>query len=118
MPDLMINPAFSLTAGDLELLNDDQFARLLGATDRLRTLLNAETARRQAAERAKWEVLGRDATVTCLAHRRVCRWMAAPCWWYHESLLDSRPAEARQCHPLRDLTSPIVITRKPEASDA
>lgn len=106
---MTVNPAFGLTADDLALLDDDMFGRLLGAVDGLRERLRAEQRRRQEAAR-RHDVLGRDATATCLAHRRLVRWLPSPCWWYHDDMADDpRPPEVRQCRPLLAVKAPIVL---------
>ena len=110
MAGAALNPAFGLTAEDLALLNTDQFGKLLGATDRLRERLLAEQARRLDEARRRYNVLGRDATATCVAHRRLVRWLPSPCWWYHDDLEDDpRPPEVRQCRLLLGARAPIVL---------
>lgn len=114
-----LNPAFGLTPEELTLLSEEQFGKLLGAADRLRERLRAEQARRQEAAR-RYDVLGRDATATCLAHRRLVRWLASPCWWYHDDYElegDRRPPETRQCRPLLAANSPIVVVPRREAPE-
>lgn len=105
-----LNPAFSLTPEELTLLSEEQFGTLLGAADRLRERLRAEQRRRVDAAR-RYDVLGRDATATCLAHRRLVRWLASPCWWYHGDVAagEYSPPESRQCRPLLAVNSPIVV---------
>jgi hypothetical protein len=68
-----INPSFSLTAEDLALLDDKQLEKLRNAVDRLRQLIAADTQRRRDEVSSRYEVLGKDATATCLRHRRLVR---------------------------------------------
>lgn len=111
-----INPAFSLTAEDLALLSDEQFAKLRGAVDRLRGLVLADERRRLDDEKAerdrKFEVLGKDARATCLAHRRQVRWIPAPGWWIHS---DDLPGKNESCRGMWDVVAPVVIVRRVSA---
>lgn len=107
----MINPVFSLTAGDLALLGDEQFEKLRGAVDRLQQLLAADTQRRRDKAFSGYDVLGEDATATCLRHRRLVRWIPAPGWWIHSGDL---PGRNESCSGMWDLPAPIVIVRKLE----
>ena len=106
----MINPVFSLTAEDLALLSDEQLEELRDAAYRLQQLIAADRQRRRDELSSKFEVLGRDATATCLRHRRLVRWMAAPTWWYHADF-NFGPAETRRCSAMFNANAPLVITR-------
>ena len=109
-----LNPAFGLTPEELTLLSEEQFGKLLGAADRLRERLRAEQARRQEAAREREQLL------RIVAHRRLVRWLASPCWWYHDDYElegDRRPPETRQCRPLLAANSPIVVVPRREAPE-
>ena len=103
-----INPVFSLTAEDLALLGDEQFEKLCGAVDRLTQLLAADKQRRRGEASSGYDVLGGEATATCLRHRRLVRWLPAPGWWTHS---DDLPGKNESCSGMWDLPAPIVIVR-------
>jgi hypothetical protein len=104
-----INPAFLLTAEDLALLSDEQFENLRGTADQMYRLVLAEKRRRRDEAASRYEVLGKDTTATCLRHRRLVRWMAAPCWWYHDAPIDPQPAETRKCTAMLEAPAPLVL---------
>lgn len=57
---------------------------------------------------AEFDVLGSEATVCCVAHRRVARWVPAPGWWIH--------SDHRSCQALWDTPAPIVLVRREHAA--
>lgn len=100
----------SVTAEDLAPLSDEQLEELREAAYRLQQLIAADLQRRRDELAAKFEVLGKDATATCLRHRRLVRWMASPTWWYHADF-EFGTAESRRCAAMWNAKAPIVITR-------
>jgi hypothetical protein len=102
----MINSASSLTAEDLALISDEQLEKVDAEVDRLRQLVAADKQRRREELASKFEVLGRDATATCLRHRRTVRWMASPVWWYHDPGVGH--PEYRQCAAMLEAPAPLV----------
>jgi len=109
--------AAGFTAEGLTLLSDEQIEELDGAVDRLRRLVAADKRRRRDELSSKFDVLGKDATATCLRHRRLVRWMAAPTWWYHADL-NLGPAETRRCGAMWNAKAPIVIVRRDDVADS
>lgn len=63
-----------------------------------------------------YEVLGREATATCLAHRRLARWIPNPGWWIHEHGYRNAGGfgDPRSCSAMWNLPAPIVLV--PRAS--
>lgn len=112
---ITINPVFSLAAEDLTLLGDEQFGKLRDAAERLYRLVLADERRRRDEASSGYDVLGKDTTATCLRHRRLVRWMAAPVWWYHADS-DFGHAEDRRCGAMWGAKAPIVIVRKEEGA--
>lgn len=96
------------TPQGISALSDEQFEELRAETDRLQQLLAADAQRRRDEVASRYEVLGKDATATCLRHRRLVRWMAAPTWWYHADF-NLGPAETRRCGAMWNAKAPIVI---------
>jgi hypothetical protein len=74
------------------------------------------------AERG-YDVLGKDATACCVAHRRVVRWTPAPGWWVHASWYTD--AWRRQswveggptCTPMLAAPSPLVFVPRTEPEE-
>ena len=68
----------------------------------------------RASREAQWEVLGKDATATCLRHRRPVCWIPAPGWWIHDDdgpHITTGMGDSRTCSAMWDAKAPIVITR-------
>lgn len=108
-----VSGILTLAAGEDEIaLHGEHRRGLLDAVMRA-----GNVAAIEAAERGReFEVLGKDATATCLAHRRPVRWEPAPCWWYHDMPGDTGPPESRQCPALWNIKAPIAVVRRASAA--
>jgi hypothetical protein len=91
-------------------------------TRREADLLEQEAERERHA--AEYEVLGRDTTACCLAHKRKVRWLPAPAWWIHDDYRPHVPGivywegrawtltDRRTCSGMWDAGAPIVTVRR------
>jgi hypothetical protein len=95
--------------GRLAVLSDDEqgcsFCVSCALADSTRDF---GTASRPGHPSGQFEVLGRDAEMTCLAHRLLVRWLPAPAWWVHNPPGDG----TAECAGMRSVPAPVVVVRK------